>query len=95
MGRLNYWNEIRTSTNNTWTIEKVLEMALMTDFKRASKEEWAAASFKPGVQRGEKTAKRPVGRPRKHPLQCDTQPAPESEKENVHVPNICGSEATG
>ncbi len=69
-------------------------MACLTDFfKRVSVEEHIAASFVPREPR-QKTAKRPVGRPRKRPLQSDVDGQTHTAQDNVQPASADGEEPT-
>ena len=67
-------------------------MANLTDyFSRVTTKDYVAASFK-STERGKKTVKRPVGRPRKRPLESDGQA--QANKENAPVVPVDGEEPT-
>ena len=60
------------------------EMATLTDyFNHVSTEDYVAASFSTR-ERGKKTVKQPVERPRKHPLELSDGQA-QADKENIQV----------
>ena len=68
--------------------------SLKNYFSCVSVENYVAALFKPtSPERGKETVKRPVGRPRKRPLESDGQALPDNrELENIQAAPVHGEE---